>query len=183
MTFSPLDAFNDHDRNLGAVESWWKPLATDNAYPKILRTAALNHLYQLVFNDSFWEGGLVSSSLEPSLGKRTGVSKPGLHLFATADSGAGGNHANSLDVNSYNYLPYNLLFPNLERDRLIAFSEALALAPHYTDVGADLSGGPFVKFKDLPECAAGKDDFIDIPSKFITRAYAYSQLNQDEFSC
>ena len=175
-----LDALNDHDRNLAAVESWWKPLATDDAYPKLLRTAALNQLYQLVFNDSFWEGGLVSNSLQPSLGKRAGISRPGLHLFATADSGAGGNDGNSLDVNSYNYLPYNLLFPHLERDRLIAFSEALERAPHYTDIAADLGGGPFVKFKDLPECAAGEDNFIDIPSEFIARSYAYSYLNHDD---
>lgn len=175
-----LDALNDHDRNLAAVESWWKPIATDNAYPKILRTAALNQLYQVVFNNSFWEGGLVSSSLQPSLGKRAGISKPGLHLFATADSGAGQNFGNSLDVNSYNYLPYNQLFPNLERDRLIAFSEALQLAPHYTDIGVDMGGGPFFKFKDLPECSPGQDNFIDIPNEFIARSYAYAHFNHDD---
>ena len=49
--------------------------------------------------------------------------------------------------------------------RLIAFSEALQLAPHYTDIGVDMGGGPFFKFKDLPECSPGKDNFIDIPSR------------------
>lgn len=175
-----IDALREHDQNRTAVESWWKPIATEEAYPPILRTAALNQLYSIVFNDSFWEGGLVSNALKPSLGKRAGISVPGLHLFATVDSGAGNNAGNSLDVNSYDYLSYNLLFPNLERDRLIGFSEALENAPHYTDIAADIKSGPFVIFKDLPACAAGKDNFIDIPSKFIARAYAYSYLNHDE---
>ena len=175
-----IDALTEHDDNLAVTEAWWKPLTMENAYPTILRTAALNQLYQIVFNDSFWEGGLVSNALEPTFGKRAGISVPGMHLFATADSGAGNNAGNSLDVNSYDYLSYNLLFPNLERDRLIAFSEALERAPHYTDVAADIHSGPFVIFKDLPECAAGKDNFIDIPSKFIARAYAYSYLNHDD---
>jgi len=175
-----IDALTEHDHNLAAVESWWKPLATDKAYSPILRTAALNQLYSIVFNDSFWEGGLVSNALKPSLGRRAGISVPGLHLFATVDSGAGNNAGNSLDVNSYDYLSYNLFFPNLERDRLIAFSEALENAPNYTDTAADIKSGPFVIFKDLPACAAGKDNFIDIPSKFIARAYAYSYLNHDE---
>ncbi len=174
-----VDALSEHDQNLRAVKAWWQPIATDNAYPKILRTAALNQLYQIVFNDSFWEGGLVSNALQPSLGKRTGTSMPGLHLFATVDSGAGNNSGNSVDVNSYNYLSYNLLFPSLERGRLIAFSEALELAPHYTDMGAGING-PFVTYKNLPECAADRDNFIDIPSKFIARAYAYSHLNDDD---
>ena len=175
-----IDALSHHDQNLAAVESWWKPIATDETYPRVLRTSALNQLYQLVFNNSFWEGGLVSNALQPSLGKRAGISMPGLHLFSTVDSGAGGNGGNSLDVNSYDYLSYNLLFPNLERDRLIAFSEAMEAAPHYTDVAANTTSGPFVLFKDLPECAAGQDNFIDIPSKFLARIYGYSYLNHDE---
>ena len=175
-----VNALVEHDQNLAAVESWWKPIATDNAYPKILRTAALNQLYQIVFNNSFWEGGLVSNALQPSLGKRAGISMPSLHLFSTIDSGAGNNGGNSLDVNSYDYLSYNLLFPNLERDRLIAFSEAMESAPHYTDIAANTSSSPFITFKDLPECAPDKDNFIDIPSKFIARVYGYSHLNHDE---
>ncbi len=175
-----VDALSERKQALAAVESWWKPIATDKAYPLVLRTAALNQLYSLAFNNSLWEGGLVSNALKPTFGKRAGISMPDLHLFATADSGAGGNFGNSLDVNSYNYLSYNLLFPNLERDRLIAFSEALERAPHYTDIAADLKSGPFVVFKDLPECAPGRDNFIDIPSKFIARVYAYAVLNHDE---
>lgn len=42
-----------------------------------------------------------------------------------------------------------------------------------------MSGGPFFKFKDLPECQPGKDNFIDIPSEFIF-GDAYAYLNHDD---
>ena len=174
------DAMLDHDNALKAVLNWWQPVVNESAYPTVLRTAALNQLYSLVFNNSFWEGGLVSNEFKPTFGKRAGIDKPGLHLFANLDGGAGNNVGNSIDVNSYNYRSYNLLFPSLEKDRLYAFAEAEMDAPNWTDAITDMSDGPFVSFRDLPACAPGKTNFIDIPSKLIYRYYAAARMSGDD---
>ena len=49
---------------------------------------ALNELFQMVFNASFWEAGLVSSTIVPTPGgPRLGAEIPGTHLFFTIDAG------------------------------------------------------------------------------------------------
>ena len=56
---SPSASWRAHDDSLASVEAWWKPIAENERFPAWLRTAALNELYHLVFNASFWEAGLV----------------------------------------------------------------------------------------------------------------------------
>jgi uncharacterized protein (DUF608 family) len=188
------DALVDHDAALRAVESWWRPIAEDTAYPLGLRTAALNQLYQLVFNSSFWEGGLVSNTVAPTGGIRLGAAVPGTHLFDTSDStaalssdsSAGLNNSNEIDVDSYGYLAYALLFPTLERDRLRGLVEATMLDPNgNAGQGGRLytvspSANPFITWPLTPPPSPGTSTFVDIPSKLIFRFYAYARLNDDD---
>lgn len=173
------DAMVGHDAALKAVEAWWRPIAIEPAYPKVLRTAALNQLSQLAFNNSFWEGGLISSTVKPTLGARSGMSKPGMHLFGTVDSAAGGNTGNSIDVNAYNYLPYNLLFPQLEKDRLRAFAEASSATTDWSDAIVNMVDGPFSAYRTFPKCTPYGLSFIDVPAKLIFRWYAAWKVSQD----
>ncbi|MFD3308635.1 GH116 family glycosyl-hydrolase [Streptomyces sp. NPDC058656] len=111
-----------HDDSLAAVESWWKPIAENPKYPVWLRKAALNELFGMVFSASFWEAGLVSNTITPAAGgPRLGAEIPGTHLFYTIDAGSGGAGANEMDVDSFGYLLYTKLFPNLELGRLRAW--------------------------------------------------------------
>ena len=68
------DALGSEGGALGAVDRWWSPIANNPSYPAVLRAAALNQLSQLVFSDSFWEGGLVSNSVPPTEGRASGRS-------------------------------------------------------------------------------------------------------------
>ena len=187
------DALAGQSTNLAAVKNWWAPIADNPAYPLILRTAALNQLYQLVFNNSFWEGGLVSNAVAPTGGQRLGSQVPGTHLFDTIDSTAAWttdssfgpvNNANEYDVDSYGYLAYDLLFPNLERDRLLAQSEATTLDPN-GDPGqiyvVSPTSDPFVTWSESfpPSPGAATSAYVDVPSKNIYRDYAYAKLNHD----
>jgi uncharacterized protein (DUF608 family) len=184
------DALTSQAATLSAVDRWWSPIATNPSYPSVLRTAALNQLSQLVFSDSFWEGGLVSNTVAPTGGVRLGTLVPGTHLFDNVSSNAGLtgnpssglNNANELDVDSYGYLAYNLLFPSLERDRLRAVAEAVMVDPS-GNPGKDVfsvSGDPFVKWTEGTPPDPGSSAFIDIPSKVIYRLYAYATLNHDQ---
>jgi uncharacterized protein (DUF608 family) len=176
---------------LADVEHWYTPIADNPAYPVAVRTAALNQLYQLVFNDSFWEGGLVSNTVQPTAGQRLGSQAPGTHLFDTADSAVPWsddsdyvfvNNANEYDVDSYGYLAYDLLFPNLERDRILALSEATMLDPN-GDPGqiyvASSTSDPFITWSESSPPSPGTTGFVDIPSKNIYRDYAYAELHHD----
>ena len=173
------DALVDHDKNLGAVEHWWRPIATDPAYPQVLRTAALNQLYQLAFKMPLWEGGLVSNTVPPTSGQRPGTTAPGSHLFFEPDAVGGNNPSMGMDVGSYAYLAYNFLFPTIERDRLRARAQAIMLDPNGNPGDFNLEN-PYIKYDLSKAPSTGTEDFLDVPSKTIYRMYAYSVLNHDK---
>lgn len=191
-----------HDHSLLNVEKWWKPIAENSKYPLWLRKAALNELYQMVFNAAFWEAGLVSNTIIPTLGgPRLGAEIPGTHLFFTIDGGAGGAGANEIDVDSAGYLCYTNLFPNLELGRVRPFLQLIKQdkygrvpqqfypsdGPYISATSAD-QGAPGVNGEPVfgapppsPSTDLGKlfdpnggDSFRDCPHKVIFRTYALS---------
>ena len=182
------DALAEQEANLAAVRRWWAPIAYNRSYPTFLRAAALNQLYQIVFNSAFWEGGLVSNEVPPTGGARLGTSIPDTHVFNTADSTAAWstdssfapvNNANEMDVDTYGYLAYDLLFPNLERGRMAALAQAIMADsngyPGHNPLYV-VSGNPLVTWTESAKPAPGAARFIDIPSKNILRLYAYARL-------
>ena len=113
-----------------SVEAWWKPIAENEKYPLWLRRAALNELYELVFNATFWEAGLVDSTTPAAPGgPRLGAEIPGTHLFYFIDAGSGGAAANEMDMDSAGYLAYTKLFPNIELGRIRAWLQLVKQNP------------------------------------------------------
>ena len=175
-----------------------------------LRKAALNELYEMVFNASFWEAGLVSSTIAPTPGgPRLGAEIPGTHLFYTIDAGAGGAAANELDVDSFGYLSYTKLFPNLELGRVRAWLQLIKQNPLRAGAAADATPtrvrtsappsadpGRAVPTTSPPVFGAppagtatdlgklfdpsGGDSFRDCSHKVIYRTYALYQETGDE---
>jgi non-lysosomal glucosylceramidase len=197
-----------HDDSLTSVEAWWKPIAENPKYPVWLRKAALNELFEMVFNASFWETGLVSSTIKPAPGgPRLGAEVPGTHLFYTIDAGSGGAGANELDVDSFGYLCYTKLFPNLERGRVRAWLQMIKQNPYGRVPQQFYPGdGPFIAATSADQGAPtanaapifgapppapstdlgrlfdrkGGDSFRDCPHKVIYRAYALYKETDDE---
>ena len=172
------DALASHDANLDAVTAWYLPLLADTAYPELLRTAALNQLYQVAFKMPLWEGGLVGNTVAPTLGQRLGTSLPGTHLFFEMDSAAGGNTNMGWDVGSYGYLAYDTFFPTIERDRLRGLAQAIMLDP-YGDPDTGAGTNPYISWTESSAPVPGTTEFIDVPSKKIYRMYAYAVINDD----
>lgn len=197
-----------HDDSLTSVESWWKPIADNDKYPVWLRKAALNELFQMVFNASFWEAGLVSSTITPTPGgPRLGGEVPGTRLFFTIDAGSGGASANEMDVDSFGYLCYTKLFPGLEHGRVRAWLQLIKQdrygrvpqqfypgdGPYISTTSAD-QGAPSADSPPVfgaPPAApstdlgalfdpAGGDSFRDCAHKVIYRAYALYHETGDE---
>lgn len=195
------DALLEHDAALAAVEKWWSPLATDPAYPKLMRTAALNQLTTLMFNNTFWEGGLVRNSVQPDgfatagPAQRLNAGRPDSHFFGIQDTGAGGlsGMGSTWDIQAYNYRIYFTLFPNLWRDTLSAFIEASLRSSNKNarDVYGNVpDGDPFIVWENAQDAPVqpgtdhrapvpGVSQWLDSPSKFIMAWYAYAKINND----
>jgi non-lysosomal glucosylceramidase len=192
------DGLVGHDTSLSAVHTWWQPIASDTTYPQVLRTASLNQLSQLVFSNSFWEGGLVSNTVTPTgfsstaVGNHLDASRPGSHLFGIMDGGGGGvaNEAWTDNIETHGYVGYFKLFPNLMKDQLAAEADASALAPNQnTPIGLYNTGGdPFILFDTGTNPAIqdgsaapspGQTQWLDNPSDVIFEFYAYSKINGD----
>ncbi|XVQ09394.1 GH116 family glycosyl-hydrolase [Spirillospora sp. CA-255316] len=196
-----------HDDSLAAVEAWWQPIAKNPKYPAWLRKAALNELFGMVFNASFWEAGLVSSTIKPTPGgPRLGAEIPGTHLFYTIDAGSGGASANEMDVDSFGYLCYTKLFPSLELGRLRAWLQLTKqdrwgrvpqqieyeTGPYISATAANqgapsatsepVFGAPPPNTTDLGALfdPAGGDAFRDCFHKLIYRVYALYKETGDE---
>lgn len=109
-------------QSLADVEEWWKPIAENPAVPSWLRTAALNELYHMVFNGSFWEAGLVRTTMAMSREQgtlpRIGSAIPDTHIYFHTDSGGGGAITNEVDMDSAGYLGFAKLFRSLELGRV-----------------------------------------------------------------
>ena len=197
------------DKSLADVEAWWKPIADNKQVPVWLRKSALNELFHMVFNGSFWESGLVSSTIPIAPGgPRLGSAIPDTHLFYTIDAGGGGAGANEIDVDSYGYLAYAKLFPSLELSRIRALLQLIRQNP--IGIGRVpqqvVSGtGPYISqtasFQGLPATTppsqgvppptpskdlgalfapTGGDSFRDCPHKLIYRTYAlYKETGDD----
>lgn len=191
------DAVRGRDAALRAVRRWWDPIATERAYPRRLRTAALNQLSMLTFNNSFWEGGLVKNEMPPM-----GFDGPGpgqhvaarrdAHLFAVQDTGAGGQSgmARTTDIQVYGYRGGFKLFSNLYQGTLLASAEAAEIMPNKN--APDLymfteSEAPFIQFgNDLDEPiqpgtdsrmpVPGVTQWGDSPSKFAFEWFAHAKM-------
>jgi uncharacterized protein (DUF608 family) len=111
-----------YDASLNAVEAWWKPIAENRQVPVWLRKASLNELYHMIFNGSFWESGLVSSTMPMRVADgtlpRLGSVIPGTHIYFHTDGGGGGANTNEVDMDSSGYLVFAKLFRSLELGRV-----------------------------------------------------------------
>jgi non-lysosomal glucosylceramidase len=193
------DALRERTAALAAVNKWWKPIATETAYPPLLRTAALNQLSEMVWNNSFWEGGLVHNETVPDgfseagPGQHLNASIKDSHLYGIQDTIAGGvsGMGETTDIQAYNYRAYFHLFPNVQRDRLLAQIESVQRSPNgnahdlYT-----LNKNPYITWVNAQDAfiqggtdsrppQPGRSQWLDSPSKFMFQWYAFAQMTND----
>lgn len=188
-SYIPHQGFNIASKNLNQreqalkdVQQWWEKFANNKNIPANVRMASLNELNQLVFNGSFWEGGLISTSvLDPKTGARIGSKFPKHHLFHTL-TGGGWMDGGELNVQGQSSLAIQELFPNLAKSWALASSQMILQDPNgrAIDPGAT-AGSPWIQWSPSTEPAAPQDDFIDNPLKYLSRAYAlYKQTNDPD---
>lgn len=195
------DALLARAKALRDVQRWWNPLALSKSYPRKLRTAALNQLSLLTFQNSFWEGGLVKNDVISTTFESNGPGQHlaayrNAHLFGVQDTGAGGQSGmgRTTDIQNYNYLGYFKLFPQLFKGTLLASAEATERMPNNNApdlyVNAE-KNSPFMFFgntidspvqggTDSREPIPGVTQWGDSPSKHIFEWFAYAKMTKDK---
>ncbi len=161
-----------------AIDNWWEPIARNSLYPLWLRRAALNELYYNVFGGVFWENGCLS---KPKIFGRG----PRRHLYFTHEANVY-QVAESLDVRHYETRQLRTLFPNIERDVLLAWADfiaddALGRTPH--DAGSPSNDPYFVYgqyYRTEPDQDPPEIDWKDLPSRFVQQAHAYWRYTGDD---
>ncbi|WP_432561824.1 GH116 family glycosyl-hydrolase [Kineococcus sp. SYSU DK003] len=194
------DALRDAEAAVAAVRRWWQPIADCSSYPALLRCAALNQLAELVWNNSFWEGGLVRHSAVATgftglgAGQHLNADVRDSHLFGIQDTIAGGvsGMGGTTSIQVWNHRPYFTLFPNLLRDSMLASMETVRRSPNGN--AHDLytaTGNPFITFGNAQDAfiqggtdsrppAPGRSQWLDSPGKFVLQWYAYAQTTGDD---
>ncbi|HUY64259.1 MAG TPA: GH116 family glycosyl hydrolase [Acidimicrobiales bacterium] len=161
-----------------AVDGWWKPIADDADYPLWLRTAALNELYYDVFGGVFWENGCLT---KPKVFGR----RPGQHLYFTLEADAF-RDCESFDVRHYETRHLRQLFPGIERDVLLGWSDLIMADPEGRtphDAGSPVDDPWFVVNQyaaTAPGQAPLRVDWLDLPPKFVQQAHAYWRDSGDD---
>ncbi|GAA2974475.1 uncharacterized protein (DUF608 family) [Microbacterium terrae] len=182
------DALAKKDENLADVLKWWQPVVDDDEYPDWLKEASLNQLANLPFHTALWENGLVSNDYDVTgLGERTpsdraGNDVPGTHNYLGVDANSGGASTNGMggEIAIFSQVVYSEMFPNIERDRLIAKAEAI-MDPNSQGDPWDFSvterdgDNPFIAWHQGYGAEPGRSSFIDRPSNNLYRMYDYAK--------
>lgn len=162
-----------HDSAMAQVEGWWKKIVNEPSYPEWLVRLALNEEIQMVFNESFWESGMITDT--PSTTARIGSAIPDTHLFCTS-TGGNWNTCNEWDTDAWGYLAEVLLWPNVERDRLRG-----VVQEKYQDIrGVGDTGVTENPVTNALEPTTGRFQFTDVPLATIFRCYTYYRRTGDK---
>ncbi|HUT54106.1 MAG TPA: GH116 family glycosyl hydrolase [bacterium] len=160
-----------------AVDGWWNKVVFEPAYPLWLRQAALNELYYDVFGGSFWENRCLSKQ------KRFGA-RPGQHLYFTLEANVY-RDAETMDIRHYETRHLLELFPGIERDVLLGWSDLilddpLGHTPH--DAGSPVNDPWFVYgqyYNTSPGLKPPNMKWKDNPSRFVQQVFAYWKYTND----
>ena len=163
---------SEHDSALSQVQDWWDRIVDTSAYPRWLVREALNEEIQMVFNQSFWESGMVTGT--PSTTSRIGAAIPDTHLFCTS-TGGDWNDCNEWDTDAWGYLAELLLWPDVERDRLRGVLQEKAQGVN----GVGETGVTRNEVTNALEPTTGRQQFSDVPMATIFRSYAYYRRTGD----
>jgi non-lysosomal glucosylceramidase len=177
------EALLKRDNWLKAVEAWQAPIIKNPACPEWLKQSVLNELYYATFGGSFWENGCITKPKK--FGKR-----PGQHLASVMECQEYA-FAETFDVRHHASRSNRDLWPQIERDILLAFSDFIMDTPDGScphDAGL-VAGDPFFDYdgygRDYNNSPLGIKGRITTPwsefsPKFIQQSHAYWHKSRDE---
>ncbi len=172
------EALNNYSEWEQAVLKWMNPFITNTNLPDWLKCSAFNELYYNQFGGVFYESGLKSGHDHEFKSLHEDDHK---HFVVECQAYF---NADTLDVRYYSTLVFARFWPEIERDTLRCFADAIiyqnydrpgppGVAPHHA--GNPDSGDPYFQFV-LPWNGYY---WKDHPSKFILQCWRYYYLYRD----
>jgi non-lysosomal glucosylceramidase len=170
------DALLNKDNWLKMVEAWQGPIIENPAWPEWLKQGALNELYYATFGGSFWENGCITKP------KKFGA-RPGQHLASVMECQEY-RFSETFDVRHHASRSNRELWPQIERDVLLAFSDFIMDSPDGScphDAGL-IDGDPFFDYdgygryyNNSPLGIKGRitTPWSEFSPKFIQQCFAY----------
>jgi uncharacterized protein (DUF608 family) len=167
---------------LKTVETWQTPIVQNPAYPDWLKQSVLNELYYATFGGSFWENGCITKPKK--FGKRAGQ-----HLASVMECQEYA-FAETFDVRHHASRSNRDLWPQIERDILLVFSDFIRDSPDGScphDAGS-ISGDPFFEYDGYgrwynasPLGIQGRitTPWSEFSPKFIQQCHAYWHKTRD----
>jgi uncharacterized protein (DUF608 family) len=159
-----------------ALEGWQAPIIRNSAYPEWLKQSVLNELYYATFGGSFWENGCITKP------KKFG-NRPGQHLASVMECQEYA-FAETFDVRHHASRSNRDLWPQIERDILLVFSDFIMDSPEGScphDAGL-VAGDPFFDYdgygrfyNNSPLGIKGRitTPWSEFSPKFIQQSHAY----------
>ncbi|MGD0581312.1 MAG: GH116 family glycosyl-hydrolase [Bacteroidales bacterium] len=177
------DALNNYDSWLQKVEDWTNPIIKNPVYPGWLKQCSLNELYYTTFGGSFWENGCINKT------KKFG-NREGQHLESVMEC-MDYSWFETFDVRHHVSIVYRTLWPKIEHDILLAYSDfimdsKLGSCPH--DAGSP-DDDPFMAYDGygkwynmdprLGIAGMQTTPWSEFSPKFIQQVYAYYKATND----
>ncbi len=178
-----VEALKNYKRWEKEIDKWMKPFVENAKYPDWLKCTAFNELYYNQFGGVFYESGLKEGHSQEFMGLH-----PEDHKHFVMESPIY-RSANTLDVRHYSSIVFAKFWPEIERDTLRCYADAIlyykyekpvpkGLTPH--DVGDPTKWDPYFKFDvyrhDIPDLPYWKD----LHPKFIQQCWRYYYLYRDK---
>ena len=170
------EALLHHGEWEAEVDAWMRPILDEPDYPEWLKQAALNELYYESFGGAFWEAGCIT---EPREFKNLHPDDHKAFLLACPTQPF-------CEPLALRFAPQRgrlALWPQLERDVLVAYADLIETAgPYAYDLGTPAGNPFFVCNASAPPRgpqASALDAPKDLPALFVLQAYAYWHATRD----
>lgn len=177
------EALGNYKKWQKQIDEWMTPVIDNDKYPEWLKCTGFNELYYNQFGSVFYESGLKKGHSQEFMGLHQDDHK---HFVMESPIY---RSANTLDVRHYSSIVFARFWPEIEKDTLKCYADAVlyykyerpvprGLAPH--DVGDPTKWDPYFKFDvyrhDIPDLPYWKD----LNPKFIQQVWRYYYLYKDE---
>ena len=156
------------------VNDWMSPVVNDENYPLWLKTAAFNELYYSQFGGCFYEADIKEGHEGKYLNKRPASSRYFILECMMY------RYCNTFDVRHYSSIIYAKLWPEIEKEILLSWSDAVLNDDAEHQVPHDCGGpwgDPYFVWDDY---GTNQKHWKDLHSKFIQQIWRYYYLYKDK---
>lgn len=157
------------------IDAWMSPVIHNGAYPAWLKCSAFNELYYTQFG-GFYEAGLKSGHKREDIVESKTVKNKYAELECIMYP-----YLNTFDVRHYSSIVFAYFWPEIERDTLLDWANAIIKYDPVDHQTPHDAGNPFKDpYVEWDNYKTNKLHWKDLHSKFIQQAWRYWVMYKDK---